>query len=72
MILKLCLDDAIFRSIIRMRFSWKSYASYRKCMRYATISVDCPHDASVRSSRLPWDGINLLGNTIRVCSTNLA
>ena len=32
-------------------------------MQNATNSVDCPHDASVCSSRLPWDGINLLGNT---------
>ena len=32
-------------------------------MRNATNSDDCPHEASV-FSRLPWDGINLLGNTI--------
>ena len=42
------------------------------CMRYATISVDCPHDALVCSSCLSLDGINLLGNTIRLCFTNVA
>ena len=36
------------------------------CMRYATNSDNCPHDASVCSSRLPLDGINLLGNTFRL------
>ena len=38
-------------------------------MRYATNFVECPHDASVSSSRLPWDGINLLGNALRLCFT---
>ena len=45
-------------------------------MRYATNSVDGSHDASVCSSRLPginlWDGINLLGYTIRQWFTNVA
>ena len=41
-------------------------------MRNATNSDDCPHNASVCFSRLPWDGINLLGNTIRLWLTNVA
>ena len=32
---------------------------------------NCPHDASV-FSRLPLDGINLLGNTFRQWFTNVA
>ena len=41
-------------------------------MRNANNSVDCPHDASVCSSRLPWDGINLLGKTFRLWFANVA
>ena len=32
---------------------------------------DDPHDASV-FSRLPWDGINLLGSIFLLCFTNVA
>ena len=41
-------------------------------MRYATISVDYPHDASVSSCCLSWDVINLLGNAFRLWLTTFA
>ena len=70
--LKLCPDDAIFRSINRMRFGWKSHASYRKshalCNQFCRLSTRCVSVAS----RLPWDGINLLGNTVRQLFANVA
>ena len=39
--------------------------------RNATNSDDCPHDASVYSSRLPLDEINLLGKNFRLWFTNV-
>ena len=61
--LRLSPDDAIFRSINRMPFGRKSHPSCRKSHSECNSnSEDCPQDASV-FSRLPLDGINLLGNT---------
>ena len=38
-------------------------------MRNATHSDDCPHDVSACPSRLPSDGINLVGDTFQLWFT---
>ena len=62
-LVKLCPDDAFFRSINRM-------PHVESRMWNETHSDDCPHDASA-FSRLPLDGINLLGKTFRLWFTNV-
>ena len=61
---ELCPDDAFFRSINRM-------PHVESRMRNATHSSYCSLDESL-FSRLPLDGINLLGKTFRLWGTNVA
>ena len=57
LLIKVCPDDAIFRSINRLRFGWKSHASCRKsheeCNHFCRLSTRCV--SVFQSSSIGWN-----------------